>query len=214
MVVTPTGCHNQGVTVGISEVDLGPCRARRYDAGAPRWSIILPGAMYLPDAPLLWFAREAVMASGYNVLAVWDTFDHRGHGERWVDERFAAAIEAVPDQVPLLIAKSLTTLAAGGAARRRLPAVWLTPLLSHEHPAARAVIAGLRAGSAASLLVGGLADESWDGEVARSLPHARVVEVADADHVLQVPGDPGRSIEALATVTAAVTDFAVGVQTS
>ncbi len=209
MVAHRSACHNQGVAVEMTDIDLGPCRARKYETGAARWAVILPGAMYLPDAPLLWFSREAVLAAGCNVLAVWDTFDHRGDRQQWVDERLQAALEHVPATTPLLVTKSLTSLAARAAAERALPAVWLTPLISDVHPDAPAVVAGLRASRAATLLVGGTADVSWDGATARAaVPHATVLEIADADHVLQVPGDLERSLAALATVARAVGDFA------
>lgn len=200
--------------VEMSEFDLGPCRARRYDASAARWSIILPGAMYLPDAPLLWFAREAVLAAGYNALAVWDTYNRQGDAREWVEARLEAALDRVPDQAPLLISKSLTSLASRMAATRGLPGVWLTPLVAAAHPAAQLVMDGLAAGSAPCLLVGGAADFSWDGAAARTVPQATIVEIADADHALQVPGDVPRSLEALQTVTAAVATFAKGVHPS
>jgi hypothetical protein len=198
----------------MNEFDLGPCRASRYDAGAPRWSIILPGAMYLPDAPLLWFAREAVLAAGYNALAVWDSHDRQGDAREWVETRLAAALVQVPDLAPLLISKSLTSLASRMAAARGLPGVWLTPLVAAAHPAAALVMEALAAGNAPCLLVGGTTDFSWDAAVAQTVPQATIVEIADADHALQVPGDVPHSLEALQTVTAAVARFAKGVHAS
>ncbi len=209
------GCNNQAVNVqpvniAMSDVDLGPCRAKVYDRGADRWAIVLPGAMYLPDAPLLWFSREAALEAGYNVLAVWDTFDRSGDPLTWVEERLQAALDHVPDEAPMLIAKSLTTMASQLAARRGLRAVWITPLVAAEHPAAEMVMAGLMAASAPSLLIGGGADSSWDATVAGAVPRGRVLEIADADHVLQVPGDVGRSLDALRTVSVSVEEFARG----
>lgn len=193
----------------MTDVDLGPCRARVYDRGADRWAVILPGAMYLPDAPLLWFAREACLAAGRNVLAVWDTFDQRTDPQRWVDERLEAALDRVADKTPLIIAKSLTTLAAADVARCGVPAAWLTPLIGRAGtPYATVVIDGLRASAAPCLLIGGTADPSWDSAVAHSIPRARVVEVADADHTLQVPGNVARSIDALRTIAEAIEVFA------
>jgi len=196
------------VDAAMSEVDLGPCRGRTYDRGADRWAVILPGANYLPDAPLLWFAREAIVMAGYNVLAVWDTFDRKTDGQAWVDQRTQAALAHVTGVQPLLVAKSLTTLAAHIAAERSLEAVWLTPIIAADHPLASAVVAGLKQATRPCLLVGGLADWSWDAAVARSIPDARVVEIADADHALQVPGNVERSLDALRSVTHAIGEFA------
>jgi hypothetical protein len=193
----------------MTDVDLGPCRGRVYDRRSDRWAVVLPGANYLPDAPLLWFAREGAVSAGRNVLAVWDTFDGTSDAMRWVTDRLEAALRHVGDKAqPLLIAKSLTTLATGLAAEKSLPAVWLTPLLNSSSPFASVVVDGLRGATAASLLIGGTADRSWDGSVARSIAEARVVEIPDADHALQVAGDLNRSLEALRTVAEAIAEFA------
>jgi hypothetical protein len=197
----------------MRQVDLGVCPGHAYDRGAQRWSIILPGANYLPDAPLLWFAREACLAAGRNVLAVWDTFDRTTDPQQWVEDRLEAGLRFVDmDARPLLVAKSLTTLASARAARLGLAGVWLTPLIGRASPPfASMVVEGLRAASERSLLVGGTGDPSWDGGVARSVPNATVVEIPAADHALQVPGDLHASLDALRTTTNAVVDFAASI---
>jgi hypothetical protein len=192
--------------VNLREVDLGPCAARIFDVGTDRWVLLLPGARYSPDAPVLWFAREAAQASGHNVLAVYDTWRSGGDPIAWVRERAEAALEHIGPARPVVIAKSLTTLAAPIAAERDLPAIWLTPLIHSDGGAvADAVVAGLRAASAPRLLVGGSADPSWDGERAPTL--GEVLEIADGDHQLQVPDDLPRSLDALRTVTQRLTEF-------
>ena len=93
----------------------------------------------------------------------------------WVRGEVTAALDGV-DGSPLLIGKSLGTLAAAVAADRSLPAVWLTPLLSEPW----AVDLYARA-NAPFLLVGGTADPYWDSAMARRLsPH--VLEVDGANH--------------------------------
>jgi hypothetical protein len=102
---------------------------------------------------------------------------------------------------PLLIGKSLGTMAASLAADRSLPAVWLTPVLTVPW-----VIAGLERATAPCLLVGGTADKLWDGALARRLtPH--VFEVDGADHGMYVPGPLTDSIAVLARVVTAVEEF-------
>ena len=154
------------------DVDLGVCRGQAFDAGADRWVILLPGAGYTVTAPLLWFAREAALAGGWNVLAVSDTFNRTDDPLRWVEERANAAIQHVDGPTsPLLIAKSLTSLAAPLAARLGLSAVWLTPLVNAAGTSvSQLVLDGLAATSAPCLLVGGSADPSWDAVIARSAP--------------------------------------------
>ncbi len=114
---------------------------------------------------------------------------------RAVGEMAAAGIR------PLLIAKSLGVAAAPIAARLGLPAIWLTPVLT-----APSAVEGIHAGTAPALLVGGTADRSWDGEVARGLsPH--VCEIPGADNSLLVDGPIGRSLDAMSTVISAVEAF-------
>ncbi|HEV8053978.1 MAG TPA: hypothetical protein VGP30_04030, partial [Candidatus Limnocylindrales bacterium] len=161
-----------------TDVDLGVCREQAFDIGADRWVILLPGAGYAVTAPLLWFAREAALAGGSNVLALTDTFNGSDDPLRWVEERAEAAIQHVDGPIPpLLIAKSLTSLAAPLAARLGLSAVWLTPLINAAGTSvSRVVLDGLAAASAPCLLVGGSADPSWDMVIARSVPRAEVLE--------------------------------------
>jgi hypothetical protein len=138
---------------------------------------------------------------------VWDTFDGTGDATEWVEERAEAAIRHVgATRRPVVMAKSLTSLAARLVAERDLPAVWLTPLLSGSSHA-ELVVAGLSASTAPCLLVGGSADNLWDGGAARSIASAEVLVIADADHALQIPGDPMKSIEVLRTVTEAIARF-------
>ena len=66
--------------------------------------------------------------------------------------------------------------------------------------------AALSRASEPFLLVGGTADQLWDGEVARRLtPH--VLEIPDADHSMLVPGPLARSAEVLGRVCTAVEEF-------
>jgi hypothetical protein len=76
------------------------------------------------------------------------------------------------------------------AARRRLPAVWLTPLMSNS-----TFVSALSTTSAPTLLVGGTADLVWESSVAHGSGH-QVFEVDDADQLLQTP-DPAHSAEIL-----------------
>jgi pimeloyl-ACP methyl ester carboxylesterase len=102
---------------------------------------------------------------------------------------------------PLLIAKSLGTNAAALAAERRLPAVWLTPVLT-----APWVASALGRATAPFLLVGGTADALWDGGLARRLsPY--VLEVEGADHGMQLPDPLIDSIAVLGRVVVEMEEF-------
>jgi hypothetical protein len=189
-------------------VSLGPCPGIVFDQGAASWVVLLPGAAYSAQAPLLWFARRAASDAGRNVLAVVDTYDRAQDAVRWVEERAEAGLAFVRDRDPrpALITKSLTSLAGSLAARDALPAVWLTPLIAAGHELTSTVVAGLEAASAPRLLVGGTADPSWDGVVARSFSDAVVLELEGADHGLEV-ADLTTSAAHLATVAHAIRAF-------
>jgi hypothetical protein len=176
-----------------------------------RLAVIFPGAMFGPYAPLLMFAGDAAENKGADYVAhEWEQPEElRSLAEpdrtAWVDPRAAAVLDAAEIEHPgastVVIAKSLGTHAAGQAARRGLPAVWLTPLLY-----APPLVTALRASTAPFLLIGGTADKSWDSALARDLtPH--VLEIEDADHGLYVPGRLAASAEVLGRVATAVEDF-------
>lgn len=187
-----------------------------FDRGAERWAIVMPGAGYSVQAPLLWYARHAALEAGRNVLAVADLFDRdRDDPTGWVEERCEATLRHVGahDAHPLLITKSLTSLAARFAADEALPAVWLTPLIADRGTTvAPQVIEGLRAGTAPRLVIGGSDDPTWDGDIASALSHAEILELPQADHALEVPGDAARSLDYLRTVTEAIGSFVAGLR--
>ena len=108
---------------------------------------------------------------------------------------------AATGTAPVVIGKSLGSLAAPLVADRGLAAVWFTPLLSDEP-----TVAALRRATGPCLLVGGTADQSLDGQTARSLT-PDVVEIGDADHRMFVPGPLASSAAALGQVITAVEDF-------
>jgi hypothetical protein len=199
----------------IDELHLGPLEAIAYSSGFGRWAIVLPGAGYSTQAPLLWYARRCAQAAGFDVLALTDRYRRDAGADplAWVEERLSAAIEHVhtSDPAPLVVAKSLTSLGSALAAREGLPAVWLTPLIGAGSGVADRVTAGLRSGSAPRLLIGGTADPSWDGTVAQTLTDAEVLELADADHALEVADDVARSLAYLGRVVDAMSRFMKGV---
>ena len=195
----------------IRHVDLGHGSAVAFELPSERWAIVLPGAGYTVQAPLLWYAREAALAAGRSVLAITDTFDRdRDDPRDWVRERASRAFDHLRsrDANPVIVAKSLSSLAAPLAAEAGLAAIWLTPLIAAAGTSvADNVLEGLRAARAPQLLIGGTADPAWSGEIARSLPGAEVLELADADHALQVAGDPAASLINLERVVVAVGAF-------
>ncbi|MFG1607120.1 alpha/beta hydrolase [Actinoplanes sp. NPDC049265] len=161
--------------------------------------LILPGALYGPYSPLPWFAAEVAERRGGTLHRhTWSRTPDRNAPEEFVRGEVVPLIEG---RRPLVIAKSLGTLAAGLCAERALPAVWLTPLLT-----AHGGLPALAGAPAPFLLVGGTADPSWDGALAHRLtPH--VLEVEGADHAMAMPGPVRDTVAVLARVVDAVEDF-------
>ena len=172
-----------------------------------RSAVLAPGGGYSADGPLLMYARLAVERRGGQVHPItWEFSGGPDFGRLrgQVVSQVESAVGEVTDATgtsPLVIGKSLGSLAAPLVADRGLAAVWFTPLLTNEP-----TLAALRRATGPCLLVGGTADRFWDGQAARSLP-AEVVEVDGADHGMFVPGPLAASAAVLGQVIAAVEDF-------
>jgi predicted alpha/beta-hydrolase family hydrolase len=153
------------------------------------------------------YAMLAVQRRGGRTRPVaWDLPEHLSPGEQRTQVALQAAsaideLTAATGTAPLVIGKSLGSLAAPLVADRGLAAVWFTPLLTDEP-----TVSALRRATGPCLLAGGTADQAWDGPAARSLsPH--VVEIDGADHGMFVPGGLAASAAALGQVITAVEDF-------
>ncbi len=161
---------------------FGGLPTRWEPAGTSRGlALVAPGRAYPPSAPLLDFARIALLQHGFTVQQLWWDSTSRGdeEPEPWVRRHVEAALAGEDADHVLVVGKSLGTRAASYAAERGLDAVWFTPLLVDP-----TVAEAVAANPGRQLLVGGLADELWDAAVARELADngCEVLEVADADH--------------------------------
>jgi hypothetical protein len=186
----------------VEIVDLGVCEGRYWAADSDRVAVVLPGAHYLPAYPLLWFCRETALARGWSVLEVWDELEDDQDPGSWVRDRLEAALRQSSSAGGVcLFAKSISTRALLLPAAARLPGVWLTPLLNEQ-----SIAAALDARSAPTLLVGGTADASWRRDQAASFS-GEVLEIAGADHALQIDGNPSASLDALREVVDRVDGF-------
>ncbi len=189
---------------------FGGLPTRWEPSGASRGvALVAPGRAYSPSAPLLEFARRALLQHDFTVQQIWwdsTTRTQDDEPEPWVRRHVQAAHAAEDADHVLVVAKSLGTLAASYAAERGLDAIWFTPLLV-EAPVAEAIAAN----AGRQLLVGGLADELWDPAVARELADAGcdVLEVPDADHSMGTD-DAVRTAEIHLEVARAVEAFLSG----
>jgi hypothetical protein len=173
-----------------------------------RAAVVVPGLRYSADGPLLMYAGVAVERRGGSVRRISWTVPEFGDGDDergWVAARVSESVDAVTATTgvaaPLVIGKSLGSLAAPVAADRGLAAVWLTPVLT-DAP----TVAALRRAGAPCLLIGGTADKLWDGRLARSLTQ-HVLEIDGADHGMFIPGRLSESAAVLGRVITTVEDF-------
>src|SRR3954447_6040675 len=158
--------------------------------------VLLPGIFYPTTAPLLWFTRAVAAARGWGTLGVAGVAADDPDPLGWTDARPRAALDHAPAEQTVVVGKSLGTTAAGLAAERGLPAIWLTPLLDREE-----VAAAISATTAPTLLVGGTADPTWvPGAVPGGAPFERL-ELEGLDHALQRDGGVTASLDALRDVT-------------
>lgn len=154
-------------------------------------ALVLPGRRYTPDHPLLWFAAAVARDLGWQVESVsWGSVAVTDDDVLAIGR---AAIERLP-QGSVVIAKSLGTVLIPDAAAAGVPGIWLTPLFD------RAALHDAVASTTPMLLVGGLADESWDSAAAHASGH-EVVELPGGDHLLEVEGDAVASTHFLAILT-------------
>jgi hypothetical protein len=177
-----------------------------------RVALLIPGYGYSPERPLLHFARAVFDSHGWTTREVrWrerpparDQADLPAWFARlraFVHAQVTPVLDGETAPQIALVGKSLGAFAATLAADRDLPAIWLTPVLRDTE-----VPADLRRSTAPFLLVGGAADPSWDPAVARGFGRP-VYEAPDADHGMEIPGDPVRSAGVLRDVTVAMEAF-------
>jgi hypothetical protein len=175
-----------------------------------RHAIILPGAGYTSAHPLLHFTRAVLEAHGWTIAeASWPADEAaQRHADEMVTTIATRLIDSVGNRPPLIVGKSIGSLAIPLAAERGLSGIWLTPLLRRP-----TVADALERLPAPTLLIGSTGDETWDGDAARRSSH-QVVELTEADHRLERVGDPLGSIDALRTVIDAVDRFVAALAVS
>jgi len=175
----------------------------------PRVAVVVPGAGYKVESPLLYWPAELLKDRGWHVRAVrWTDDDEPGadpHGfaARAVEQAFA---EAPPAEQRLIVAKSFGTFAIPWADGAHVPAVWLTPILTDD-----AIRRTLSETTKPDLLIGGSRDRFWV-TAGLSGTAATFVEIPDADHSLQVPDDWRASQAAQAQAFTAVERFVATIE--
>lgn len=164
-------------------------------------AVLIPGAGYTIQAPLLYWCGRLLAERGWHVEGVEWTMDSAAAEDpvRFVENAVQAAFDAAqPSSRRLIVAKSFGCFALPWALQNGIPGVWLTPVLTSD-----SVRSALSDAPPSDLAIGGDADEMWQPDaVANS--RARLVTLAGANHSLTLPGDWRGSLDMQATVFATV----------
>jgi len=183
------------------------------DEHASKLAILLPGAGYTAQAPLLHYSTGVFSHKSVDVLQVNYTYNDRFYDSFTMDELVEAIkhdVGTVIDKVLeensydgyYLVGKSLGTIAMASLLDKEIfhnaKAVWLTPLLNRDD-----VFESMLHSRNESLCFIGDDDTHYNAERYRQFANnpklvSRLLE--GADHSLQYKGDPVRSIDLLKTV--------------
>ena len=199
-----------------------PNRFLRPQGAINHLAVLLPGFGYTLDMPLFYYAQNLLLERGWDVLRV--EYAYNTHPEfqtlpemernQWLLADTTAAWRAglgqqTYDRV-VLIGKSLGTLATGHLLTMADPppnvgAVWLTPLLTQER-----LCQQIQQYGGPSLFVIGTADPHFEPVVLEKMQVATIGEavvVRNADHSMDIPGDPIAPVRAVERVVEALSRF-------
>src|SRR5918995_2146783 len=199
-----------------------PNRLLRPEGAIDQLAVLLPGFAYTLDMPLFYYAEHLLLERGWDVLRVEYAYSKRPEfqtlpkpeRDQWLLADNAAAWhaglgEGTYERV-VLIGKSLGTLAMGhlltlANSPPAVGAVWLTPLLTNERLRQQ-----IQQYAGPSLFVIGTADPQFDPVVLEKMQVATIGEavvVKNADHGMDIPGNPIASVRAVERVVEALSRF-------
>jgi predicted alpha/beta-hydrolase family hydrolase len=197
-------------------------RFLRPEGAIDHLALLLPGYGYTLDMPLFYYAEKLLLERGWDVLRVEYAYNTRpefqtlpkSERDRWLLADTTAAWRAGLGQRAyervVLIGKSLGTMAMGYMLTMADPhpnvgAVWLTPLLGEERLRQQ-----IQQYGGPSLFVIGTADPHFEPVVLEKMQVATIGEavvVRNADHGMDIPGDPIASVRAVERVVEALSRF-------
>jgi hypothetical protein len=191
------------------------------NGAAKSLALILPGLRYTCDMPLLYYTTELLLIQGFDILQLWTESNDPDFQEasqleqaQYLLEDSRALLEASNHgesyERLFLVGKSIGTLSMTFLLNMNVDlsnvhTIWLTPLLNLE-PVAQAV----QNLSGPAYFAGSSSDPTFDPGIVtqiQSMPNATLDVIIDADHSLEIPGDPGKSIHALSQVMGSLTSF-------
>jgi hypothetical protein len=199
-----------------------PNRFYRQADQPPSLAILFPGLRYTCDKPLLHYTTFALSTLGMDVLQLWPEYTRTEFASLSQAEQVLSNVEDGRSALQagqgqrsynqlVLVGKSIGTLTMalligqGDTSFAQAATIWLTPLLNLPMVAQAAQSLQGRA-----LIAGGSGDATFDPQVlqaVRARPGLKILEFEAANHSLEIPGDPQRSVQYLGELVQGIMDL-------
>jgi hypothetical protein len=196
-------------------------RFLQQKTNSQKLALVFPGLSYSCDMPLLYYLTEVLLDRDFDVLQLWTVYSSPDFKElSQIDQGqylladgsalLNAGQEAGAYKYILLAGKSIGTLAMASLLSQERSSlidstIWITPLLII--PAVTKVVFQL---DSPAFYAGSDTDPTFDPSAVaqlRSLTNTTVEVIKDANHSLEIPGNPHKSLEALTKVMVSLTSF-------
>ena len=168
--------------------------------------------------PLLYYTTELFLDQGRDILQLWSTPDFMSLSQSEQTQHLLEYGEALlmagknggSYKEFILVGKSMGTLTMTLLLTKfpellKETTIWFTPLVNLP-PVSQALLSS----TGPAFAVGSDADPTFHQEVIaqiKSLPNMTTLVINDADHSLEIPGDPLRSIQVLSRVMTDLASF-------
>lgn len=212
----------------ISSLDLGKQLDRsvrnsfiQQEIPGKKIALLYPGLRYSCDKPLLHYTTEILLDRGFDVLQLWADYDNPefqsfSQAEQTVQliedgkALLQAGLKSSSYSELILVGKSLGTLTIAfilsqGVNFPEIKTIWFTPLL-YLPPVSQSVLEL----TGPVFIAGSQADQTFDYPASSQLsekPNIIMNIIEDADHSLEIPGDPIRSTQILSSLMANLLEF-------
>jgi hypothetical protein len=192
-------------------------------AGSPRaLGVLFPGLRYTCDKPLLHYTTLALTSLGMDVLQLWTDYTQAEFAGLSQSEQVLRYLEDARSSLQaaqgwsaysqlVLVGKSIGTLTMallvgqGDSSFAQAATIWLTPLLNL--PVVAQAVQSLQS---RALIAGGTADGTFDLQIleaVRDRPGVKTLVFENANHSLEIPGEPQKSVAALGELVQGVLDL-------
>jgi len=197
-----------------------PNRFFRQPGEASELEVIFPGLRYTCDMPLLYYPARLLLARGADVLQLHTDYNYPEFEAapllaraQWLGADALAGVQVGLSQRPynrlILVGKSIGTLAIGfllaGGIAAGATTIWLTPLLQQP-----LLVQAASQCSGPALFVASDADSTYDPAAMQKIQAAcgaRSLVLSGANHSLEIPGDPLRSVQYLHTILESISSL-------